>query len=96
MFMQIGSWSDAKRLTGTQFSRFFEMPKARDRFVNALVNYLQQNSFEGLLISWYYPGCVRVRLIVAYACNLIVGFYAISRMIARQGQQQMIPTLLFS
>jgi GH18 family chitinase len=61
IFMQIGSWDDEKRLTGTQFSRFFEMPKARERLVTALTTRLQQNNFDGLLISWYFPGCVRVR-----------------------------------
>lgn len=58
--MQIGSWDDEKRLTGTQFSRFVEMPKMRERLVTALVDRLQQNNFDGLLISWYYPGCLRV------------------------------------
>jgi len=58
--MQIGSWDDDKRLTGTQFSRIVEKPKARERLVTALVDRLQQNNFDGLLISWYYPGCLRV------------------------------------
>lgn len=66
--MQIGSWGDSKRLTGAQFSRFLEMPKARDRFVNALANYLQQNTFDGLLISWYFPGCQRVKSFNLMCC----------------------------
>jgi GH18 family chitinase len=94
--MQIGSWSDEKRLTGTQFSKFLDMPKARERFVNALANYLQQNSFEGVLISWYYPGCVRVRFIFGKRMQSNCLFYTISRMIVRQGQLKMSPTLLFS
>jgi GH18 family chitinase len=61
VFMHIGSWDDQKRLSATQFSKIFGMPKARDRFATALANHLQQNNFDGLLISWYYPGCHRVR-----------------------------------
>jgi hypothetical protein len=61
--MQIGSWDDKKRLTGPQFSKLCGMPKGRERLINALANHLQHNSFDGLLISWYFPGSVRVRLI---------------------------------
>jgi GH18 family chitinase len=63
IFMHIGSWDDEKRLSGTQFSRFLGMPKARDRLATALANQLQLINFDGLLISWYYPGCNRVGLI---------------------------------
>jgi GH18 family chitinase len=68
--MQIGSWDDEKRLSGSQFSRIFELPKARDRFVSALANRLQQNNFDGLQISWYYPGCVRV-----YATQIATNYF---------------------
>jgi len=58
--MHIGSWDDSKRLSGYHFSKMVETPKSRDTFATALVNHLQQNNFDGLLISWYYPGCYRV------------------------------------
>jgi GH18 family chitinase len=60
IFMQIGSWDDEKRLNGAQISRFFDLPKARDRFATALASRMQQNNFDGLMFSWYYPGCVKV------------------------------------
>jgi len=49
--MHIGSWDDPKRLNGDQFSKMVETPKSRDTFATALVNRLQQNNFDGLLIS---------------------------------------------
>lgn len=72
IFMHIGSWDDQKRLSGTQFSRLTGLPKARDRLATALANQLELIDFDGLLISWYYPGCNRVRLI----CLLFVSFAA--------------------
>jgi GH18 family chitinase len=58
--MHIGSWDDPKRLTGDQFSKMVDTQKSRDTFATALVNRLQQNNFDGLLISWYFPGSRRV------------------------------------
>jgi GH18 family chitinase len=60
IFMHIGSWDNEKRLSGTQFSKLLALPKARERLATALANRLQLNNFDGLLVSWYYPGCNRV------------------------------------
>jgi GH18 family chitinase len=59
--MHIGSWDDEKRLSATRFSRICEFKNRRDRLATALANQLQEKNFDGLLISWYYPGCNRVR-----------------------------------
>lgn len=69
--MHIGSWDDKKRLSGTQFSRIFEMTGARERITIALNNHLRQNNFDGLLISWYYPVYNRVsfEICVKNHCN---------------------------
>jgi hypothetical protein len=61
IFMQIGSWDDKMRLTGALFSVRLFTEKAFESLTSALANHMQQNNFDGLLISWYYPGCLRVR-----------------------------------
>lgn len=60
IYMQIGSWDDQKRLDGPQFSKLFDSTFRREKFATTLANHLLQSNFDGLLISWYYPGCVRV------------------------------------
>jgi hypothetical protein len=66
IFMQIGSWDDKMRLTAAQISLNLDMARGFERLTSALANHMQQNNFDGLLISWYYPGCLRVRFSLCY------------------------------
>jgi GH18 family chitinase len=63
VFMQLGSWDNTSEWSGEQFSRTMSRIDSRERFVDTVIWQMKNVKFDGVLFSWTYPGCPRVKSI---------------------------------
>lgn len=57
MLIAIGGWNDS---AGDKYSRLVNNSSARRRFVAHVVNFIEENNFDGLDLDWEYPKCWQV------------------------------------
>ncbi|XP_063232762.1 probable chitinase 10 [Bacillus rossius redtenbacheri] len=53
----IGGWNDS---LGDKYSRLVNSPAARRKFVDHVVQFIEQHGFDGLDLDWEYPKCWQV------------------------------------
>ncbi|XP_028131818.1 probable chitinase 10 [Diabrotica virgifera virgifera] len=57
VLIAIGGWNDS---AGDKYSKLVNSPSARRRFVTHVVDFIEQNNFDGLDLDWEYPKCWQV------------------------------------
>nr|AUF41628.1 chitinase 4 [Rhynchophorus ferrugineus] len=57
VLIAIGGWNDS---AGDKYSRLVNNPAARRRFIAHVVDFVQENNFDGLDLDWEYPKCWQV------------------------------------
>lgn len=58
VLVAIGGWNDS---AGNKYSRLVNDPAARAKFNEHVIQFIQQNNFDGLDLDWEYPVCWQVR-----------------------------------
>lgn len=53
----IGGWNDS---SGNKYARLVSNPKARKRFIESVLKFIERYGFEGLDLDWEYPVCWQV------------------------------------
>lgn len=57
VLVAIGGWNDS---AGDKYSRLVNNPSARQRFIENVLDFIEQNNFDGLDLDWEYPKCWQV------------------------------------
>nr|WNT43924.1 chitinase 2 [Monochamus alternatus] len=57
VLIAIGGWNDS---AGDKYSKLVNNPSARRRFVSHVVDFIEENNFDGLDLDWEYPKCWQV------------------------------------
>nr|AMT75074.1 chitinase Cht10 [Locusta migratoria] len=57
VLVAIGGWNDS---AGDKYSRLVNNPGARRRFIEDVIDFIEQNNFDGLDLDWEYPKCWQV------------------------------------
>nr|XP_027218101.1 probable chitinase 10 isoform X3 [Penaeus vannamei] len=57
VLVAIGGWNDS---AGNKYSRLVNDPAARAKFNEHVIQFIQQNNFDGLDLDWEYPVCWQV------------------------------------
>lgn len=58
VLMAIGGWNDS---AGDKYSRLVNLPSARQRFIENVIQFIEKYQFEGLDLDWEYPVCWQVK-----------------------------------
>jgi GH18 family chitinase len=61
VFMQLGSWSNISEWSGEKFSQSVQFKGIRGKFIASIIMQMKNMKFDGVLFSWTYPGCPRVK-----------------------------------
>jgi GH18 family chitinase len=69
IYMQLGSWDNYSEWSGDRFSRSVSFKGMRGKFVEFVILQMKKMKFDGVLFSWTYPGCPRVKSL--NSCTLI-------------------------
>lgn len=59
--MAIGGWNDS---AGDKYSKLVNSPPARRRFIAHVVDFIEENNFDGLDLDWEYPKCWQVGIML--------------------------------
>ncbi len=65
VLIALGGWNDSE---GDKYSKLVSDPKARGRFVENALKFVQEYGFEGLDLDWEYPKCWQVQ----YPCFIFL------------------------
>lgn len=57
VLIAIGGWNDS---AGDKYSRLVNSPSSRRRFIAHVVDFIEENNFDGLDLDWEYPKCWQV------------------------------------
>ncbi|XP_060530054.1 probable chitinase 10 [Cylas formicarius] len=57
VLIAIGGWNDS---AGDKYSRLVNDPSDRSRFITNVVQFIEDNNFDGLDLDWEYPKCWQV------------------------------------
>ncbi|KAF5303798.1 hypothetical protein FQR65_LT08134 [Abscondita terminalis] len=57
VLIAIGGWNDS---AGDKYSKLVNSPSARRRFIAHVVDFIEDNNFDGLDLDWEYPKCWQV------------------------------------
>lgn len=57
VLIAIGGWNDS---AGDKYSKLVNNPSARRLFIAHVVDFIEQNNFDGLDLDWEYPKCWQV------------------------------------
>ncbi|CAG9819069.1 unnamed protein product [Phaedon cochleariae] len=57
VLIAIGGWNDS---AGDKYSKLVNNPSARRRFIAHVVDFIEENNFDGLDLDWEYPTCWQV------------------------------------
>jgi chitinase len=57
VLIAIGGWNDS---AGDKYSRLVNNPSSRRRFIAHVVDFIENNNFDGLDLDWEYPKCWQV------------------------------------
>ncbi|XP_050304967.1 probable chitinase 10 isoform X2 [Anthonomus grandis grandis] len=57
VLIAIGGWNDS---AGDKYSRLVNDPGARRRFITRVMDFIEENNFDGLDLDWEYPKCWQV------------------------------------
>ncbi|XP_045475619.1 probable chitinase 10 [Harmonia axyridis] len=57
VLIAIGGWNDS---AGDKYSKLVNNPSARRRFISHVVDFIEENNFDGLDLDWEYPKCWQV------------------------------------
>ncbi|KAK9881823.1 hypothetical protein WA026_017335 [Henosepilachna vigintioctopunctata] len=57
VLIAIGGWNDS---AGDKYSKLVNNPTSRKRFITHVVDFIEQNNFDGLDLDWEYPKCWQV------------------------------------
>ncbi|KAL3269272.1 hypothetical protein HHI36_008350 [Cryptolaemus montrouzieri] len=57
VLVAIGGWNDS---AGDKYSKLVNNPAARRRFISHVIEFIEQNNFDGLDLDWEYPKCWQV------------------------------------
>ncbi|KAJ8920078.1 hypothetical protein NQ315_011732 [Exocentrus adspersus] len=57
VLIAIGGWNDS---AGDKYSKLVNNPAARRRFIAHVVDFIEENNFDGLDLDWEYPKCWQV------------------------------------
>lgn len=62
----IGGWNDS---AGDKYSRLVNSPASRRRFIEHVVEFIEENNFDGLDLDWEYPKCWQVSYVPVYCLH---------------------------
>lgn len=57
VLIAIGGWNDS---AGGKYSKLVSSATSRRRFTEHVLNFIQENNFDGLDLDWEYPKCWQV------------------------------------
>jgi GH18 family chitinase len=61
VFMHLGSWDNETEWSYEKFSNFMKIPSTQKELVTSIILQMKNIKFDGVLFSWTYPGCPRVK-----------------------------------
>ena len=61
VLIALGGWNDS---ADDKYSRLVNDASARQKFINNVLNFIEEHNFDGLDLDWEYPRCWQVSLYV--------------------------------